>query len=208
MKIKVCGLFDKDNLKQVLELEPDYIGFNFYPASKRFCKFSELPDLDFGKTEIVGIFVNASAALIQEHVGRFNLSLVQLHGTENVEQAIELKNRLPNCKIIKVFGVEEQSDLKDLQSWASISDFYLFDKKAISFGGTGKKFDWDILNKNPPAKKFFLAGGIGPEDVRSIKLLSQVLPDLFAVDINSRFEDKAGLKQVECIKKFIEELRV
>jgi phosphoribosylanthranilate isomerase len=207
VKIKVCGLFDQANLKEVLSLKPDFIGLNFYQNSKRYCKLVASPDLDYGQTKLVGVFVNAAAQEIVERAKSFKLSLLQLHGTESKDDLVTIREGLPNLEIIKVFGVEGLEDLEDLESWQNYADYFLFDKKAISFGGTGKKFNWDLLNKNPPKKQFFLAGGIGPEDIRALKILSEMLPDFFAVDINSCFEDKTGLKNVQSIQNFIEELR-
>ena len=207
MRIKVCGLHDKENLKDVLELKPDFIGLNFYPASKRFCKFNALPDLEYGNTQLVGIFVNSNLLEIEDKVKRFNLSFIQLHGDEQLSDLLAIKDKLPNCKIIKVFGIEDFRDLEGLESWQALADYFLFDKKAISFGGTGIKFNWDILNNRVLSKEFFLAGGIGPEDARALKTLSKVLKDLFAVDINSRFEDSSGLKNISILKAFFEELR-
>ena len=207
MKVKVCGLHNLENFRQVLALQPDYVGLNFYSESKRFCKFEKLPELELGQSKLVGVFVNADLEFICKKTNNFKLSFIQLHGTESADAVAEVKKALPDCKIIKVFGIEEPRDLEDINAFNEAADFYLFDKKAISFGGTGRKFDWDLLNRNPPEKEFFLAGGIGPEDIRPLKLLGKVMPQLYCIDINSRFEDKAGLKQVDLISKFIEECK-
>ena len=208
LKIKVCGLLDKDNLKAVLDLSPDFIGFNFYQDSKRYCKFKSLPDFDYRETKICGVFVNSTSQFIKEQVDRFNLSFVQLHGSETPSYIKALKDSIPDSKIIKVFGIEESNDLNNLKDWEQVADYYLFDKKSVSFGGSGKKFNWDLLRDVSSSKELFLAGGVGPEDTKAIQNLSSVVPKLYAVDINSLFEDSSGLKQVEKIEKFIKELRL
>lgn len=207
MKIKICGLKNVNNLRQILELSPDYVGFNFYQSSKRFCSWPELPDLDFGKTETVGVFVNATLEYITEKVSTFRLSAVQLHGSESVAEVQSIKTNLPACRVIKVFGIEDRTDLQTLTDFEQVSDFYLFDKKSASFGGTGKKFDWDLLSENEIKKDFFLAGGIGPLDVRALKILRAVLPRFMAIDINSCFEDSEGIKQVGMVSEFMGQLR-
>lgn len=207
MKIKVCGVKDSQNLQSILGLKPDFVGLNFYRESKRFFTHDHLPDYDYGKTKLVGVFVNSPSAEVAAHAARYKLAAVQLHGTETLEYVHELRKILPKCEIIKAFGLQEESDLKDLPAWKGEVDYLLFDKKAISFGGTGQKFNWDLLDMRPRDCPFFLAGGIGPEDCRSLKAMNRVIPDLYAVDINSRFEDNRGLKDLELVRTFVEELR-
>lgn len=207
MKIKICGVNDRENLRQLLELAPDYIGLNFYSSSKRFCTWTQLPALNYENTKLVGVFVNSELIEITEKIKTFNLSVVQLHGTEEIDQATQLRQQFSKIEIVKAIGVESAKDLLDVDSWSSSVDYCLFDKKATSFGGTGVKFSWDLLHTNPPQKDFFLAGGIGAEDLRAIMALEREIPKLYAIDINSRFEKSEGLKDIVLVKKFIEDLR-
>lgn len=207
MRIKICGLHNEQNLREILQLSPDYIGLNFYQESKRYCKFGALPEFDYAQTKLVGVFVNCEIKVIKERAKSFKLSLIQLHGQESISDLEAVRNELPECKIIKAFGVDEEIDLEGSEKCAELSDYILFDKKTPSFGGSGQKFNWDLLQRRIPDKNFFLAGGIGPEDARPLKTLAKVVPELFAIDINSRFENKYGLKDVAAIAKFIEELR-
>ena len=185
---------DAANIESLLELKPDYIGMIFYPKSSRFV--SVLPQADFGDTPKVGVFVNASTEEIEEKVKEFGLNMLQLHGDESVEQVAELKSK--GFQIMKVFSVTNQLPLELMQRYDPYVDYFLFDTKTPKYGGSGHKFDWSILEKYNLSKPFFLSGGIDLEDIEKIKSMN--LEQLYAIDVNSRFEITPALKDIEKIK--------
>lgn len=206
LKVKICGMKYTDNIHHLVELKPDFIGFIFYPKSKRFV--GEHLDISIMEEihesiQKVGVFVNSSLEEITEKTEQFKLSYVQLHGDESPDFCYQLKNR--NMKIIKVFRVEEEIKINELNEFSACSDYFLFDTQTSKYGGSGRKFNWDIFDKISMNKPFFLSGGIHPEDAEII--LKQDISDMFAVDINSGFELEPGLKDMEKIKSFIKKIR-
>ena len=199
MKLKVCGMRDSDNIRELMEVKPDFMGMIFYPKSSRYVE--ELPQTDLD-VATVGVFVNESTEVIQEKSKKFGFQMVQLHGSESVEQAEELK--LLGFKVIKVFGVMDQLPLEEMKPYESTVDYFLFDTKTPQHGGSGQKFDWSILESYDLDKPFFLSGGIDLEDLESIKALN--IPQLYAVDINSRFEIAPAVKDIQKIKSFKHQL--
>ncbi len=205
MKLKVCGMKYKDNLLEVASLMPDYLGFIFYKASKRYMNetldpevVNQLPD----SIQRVGVFVDESTEEILKQAKRYGLSLVQLHGNETPEQCAEL--RAAGLKVIKVFGVGEDFDFDLLKPYREVADYFLFDTKSPEHGGTGKRFNWDVLKNYKENIPLFLSGGIGPEHIEEIKKLS--IP-IFALDVNSKFEVEPGVKDIEKLKELVQGLR-
>jgi phosphoribosylanthranilate isomerase len=207
MKIKVCGIKTIENLQAVLKLEPDFVGLNFYSKSKRYFQDKDCAALDFGKTKKVGVFVDSTLEDICELSRSYSLDCVQLHGNEDRDFLSKLKLRLNSTTIIKVFSVDTEFDAKQLESFNDLADYFLFDTSTDLFGGSGKKFNWDLI-RNFEAKPFFLAGGISVLDSQQINALAGSNKNLFAVDINSRFELEPGIKDTELVAKFIKELGI
>jgi phosphoribosylanthranilate isomerase len=207
LKIKVCGMRQPENIKELVALKPDYIGLIFYPKSKRFVSNEEAIEINkvIPKQILkVGVFVNEYIPNILSRVTLFGLSAIQLHGDESPEYCRNLKDL--GIPIIKAFGINETFDFRVLNDYETSCDYFLFDTKAAERGGTGEKFDWKILNNYTLSKPLFLSGGIGPEDtedILSIKGLS-----IYSLDINSRFEVQPALKDIEKLKKFINEIRL
>ena len=199
MKLKVCGMRDSDNIRELMEVKPDFMGMIFYPKSSRYVE--ELPQTDLD-VATVGVFVNESTEVIQEKSKKFGFEMVQLHGSESVEQVEELKHL--GFTVIKVFGVMDQLPLEEMKPYESTVDYFLFDTKTSQHGGSGQKFDWSILESYDLDKPFFLSGGIDLEDLESIKALN--IPQLYAVDINSRFERAPAVKDIQKIKSFKHQL--
>jgi phosphoribosylanthranilate isomerase len=199
MKIKICGLRDKENIEQIASVHFDYMGFIFYPKSKRFVgEDFVMPNV--GDTiKKVGVFVNAEPYYILENVKKYNLNAIQLHGDESPEYIEELKKTLPDdVSIIKAFGVNEDFDFTQLKPYESICNYFLFDTKTKDYGGSGHQFNWDVLNNYNNVLPYFLSGGIGIHDIDTIKN-STLKP--FAIDVNSKFELEPGLKDIELIKR-------
>ncbi len=206
MKIKICGMKYPENIEYLALLKPDFLGFIFYEKSKRFVGDNLLiKDLHIDKnTQKVGVFVNASHEYILENIKKHDLDLVQLHGDETPDFCAYLFKQ--NIKISKAFQVDEDFDFKILDVYKDVCSYFLFDTKTKHYGGSGRKFDWDILSGYDNEKPFFLSGGIDIDDAQNIKQLKGL--NIFAIDINSKFEIEPGLKDVGKIGVFMEELRL
>ena len=202
--IKICGLREPDNILQVAGLNPDYMGFIFYPPSKRYVGTDSVLPEDIPDTiKKVGVFVNALIPEVVRQVNRLSLDFVQLHGDEPPEYCRELSD--VGVHIIKAFSVDQNFNFKGLQAYLTGTEYFLFDTRTPLRGGSGKSFDWNILQHYPWDKPFFLSGGIGPEDADSIREIRQF--PLHAIDINSRFESAPAIKDIVLLRSFIAAIR-
>lgn len=210
LSLKVCGMQQPGNMIQVAELEPDYMGFIFYDKSPRYFN-EELPEIP-AEIKKTGVFVNASIEEILKKVSKYHLNAVQLHGDETAgfckDLKIELQKPGNTPELIKVFSVGENFDFQELKAFEGIVDYFLFDTKTELRGGSGKDFDWQILKEYPSNTPFFLSGGIGPEHGKAIAELKNHFSRigkpalLYAIDVNSKFELKPGLKKLKELKDF------
>jgi phosphoribosylanthranilate isomerase len=192
-----------ENRQQVEKLDVDFLGFIFYPPSKRYIGETPEPGLFQTQKPKVGVFVDESAFEIMGLAKNLGFEWVQLHGKENPQTCRMLKNQ--GLKIIKVFNVDEKFNFASTEPYAKVANFFLFDTKTKERGGSGEKFNWKILEKYEGHTPFFLSGGIGPGDVESIKEINH--PKLTGVDLNSGFEDGPGVKNIEKLGKFIDEIK-
>ncbi len=205
-KIKVCGMRERTNIDSIAALAPDYMGFIFYRKSPRYIGEDYSPENihhlsdDIKKT---GVFVNASEQEISNAVARYELNAVQLHGSESFELCLMVKQM--GVEVIKAFQVDEDFDFSVLKPYTEVCDYFLFDTKTKAFGGSGHKFDWSVFNKYDNNKPIFLSGGITQDDVVDVMKLKHL--NIYAVDINSRFELEPALKDVEKVGSFINELK-
>lgn len=203
-KLKVCGLTKLDQIEKLISLKIDYLGFIFYDKSPRYVlnslTLAEIKSINHkGK---IGVFVNETIAQILEISEKAELNFVQFHGDESDDFISELRLKLnKQIGIIKVFRIgTELENLKfKIQNLKLEVDYFLFDTDSKAFGGTGKSFDWQILNELKINKPYFLSGGISVENIENIKLLKQ---KPFALDINSKFEVEPGNKNINKIKEF------
>ena len=201
MIIKVCGLNNGDNINQLMKLDSDFMGIIFYRKSSRFFNSEILP-----KTEkkYIAVFVNESLDVIKEIINKYKFEYVQLHGNEDEKFCKELSSF---CNVIKAFRIDDTFDLNDIEKYSKYCKYFLFDTFTESYGGSGKKFNWDILLNYNHKKDFILSGGINLELISSIKKLKNQLPNLIGVDLNSKFEIKPGLKDINRVKKFIKSIK-
>jgi phosphoribosylanthranilate isomerase len=191
-----------ENIKALNALNPDYMGFIFWAPSSRFVDSSTPPLLkEIKKT---GVFVDASLDYIETIIKDHNLQAVQLHGKENPEYCSYIKNL--DVEVIKAFSVKDHFDFSSLDPYESACDFYLFDTKGELPGGNGYGFDWSILKHYPSKKPFFLSGGIGLEEVKQILELKKIDLPLYAIDVNSKFETAPGVKKIDELEQFKNEL--
>jgi phosphoribosylanthranilate isomerase len=199
MIIKVCGLKFEQNLIDISALDIDMVGYNFYEPSPRYVQ-NKLPNIN-SNIKKVGVFVNASESFILQKIKEYNLDYAQLHGDENPEFCTKIKTFIP---VIKVFRVKDQLDMNFLNSF-DFCDFFLFDTATKQYGGSGKKFDWSLLNEFDIKVPLLLSGGIGPEDLDDILKISH--SKFVGIDINSKFEISPGLKDIDKVKFFVDEIK-
>lgn len=215
---------DADNIRAVAALGIDFLGFIFYPQSPRYAQkavpetelmtntatASRRNDMVMRKPQRVGVFVDETPQAIIAHIHNDQLDYVQLHGHELPEMIDHLKRAVisdnhHSLKVIKAFSISKPDDLLQTKAYEGIADLFLFDTPTESYGGSGKKFDWQMLQAYDGHTPFLLSGGIGPEDIDRIHTFEH--PQCIGIDLNSRFETAPGIKDVEALRRFTEELR-
>ncbi|HOK80012.1 MAG TPA: phosphoribosylanthranilate isomerase [bacterium] len=200
MKVKICGITQKKDAQQCDALGVDYLGFNFYRLSKRYILPEKARDIIsiLKRAKPVGIFVEQDLDYIKMIVDRCNLYGIQIHGSERPEFCNRVRKLFPDQMIIQVFRVKETvpANLSDFDA-----DYYLFDSfDSASPGGTGKPFDWTVLQMlQPVAQKSFIAGGITPENVE--KLIARI--NVYGIDVASGVEKAPGIKDIEKVKQLL-----
>ena len=221
MKFKICG--QKHNTKEVAALRPDYLGFIFWEKSSRYFD-GEIPDMP-STIKKVGVFVDAKMDTVLEKVSTHGLDAVQLHGKESVEYCQQLHHSqldseshsgetlkqvqgAHSLQIIKVFSIKDTFDFSVLEAYEDVCDYFLFDTKGKLPGGNGYTFDWKVLKDYPSTKPYFLSGGIGLEQIEDVMAFLQTQESKYchALDINSKFEDGPGLKNIKKLETFIRKL--
>ncbi|MDR1584181.1 MAG: phosphoribosylanthranilate isomerase [Prevotellaceae bacterium] len=203
LKIKICGMRNVVNIAEIAILNPDYMGFIFYERSPRYAielNHAVLKSL-FPNTSSVGVFVNAKIDRIVELAEYYRFDALQLHGNETPEYCAELKTKY-NCEIIKSFGIKSEKDFACMHDYEQVCDYFLFDAKTELYGGSGNKFDHNLLANYKEKKPFFLSGGITLADATNIKDNHHEL--CFGIDVNSAFEISPGVKNVEQVKKLLD----
>ena len=206
MKIKICGMKFPENIKSVAALHPDLMGFIFYPKSPRYAEPLDVEMLQSLPKSIkkMGVFVNEDLERILTLVFKYKLDGVQLHGTENKDICQKLKET--GLIVIKAFSIAEANNFKVTSTYEGVCDYFLFDTKTDAYGGSGIKFDWTILDEYKGETPFLLSGGISVDDAETILKINH--PKMAGIDLNSKFEISAGLKNVEVLRYFIKELKL
>lgn len=200
MKIKICGMKYPENIQAVADLYPDYLGFIFYPKSKRFVlgahqqQFSEYIFNADLRVQKVGVFVNETIQTIIRVATEYDIQIIQLHGDESPEFCEDLQ--LLGFQVIKAFGIDAYFDFSILDAYEDACSFFLFDTKSKEYGGTGTHFDWLLLNQYTLSKPIFLSGGLEIKDISIIQDLAKVIP-IHALDFNSKLEIEPALKDIE-----------
>lgn len=235
MVIKVCGMRDARNIREVSQLGVDMIGMIFYPKSPRYVEMQSshagiIPDYakeDIGASDSsgsssesvstssksparVGVFVDDMVQNIVTRVVNYHLDYVQLHGNEPREMCENLRSTLdpdirPGIKIIKAISVSDASDIQKYKEYVGAVDLFLFDTKCKTVGGSGQQFDWQVLEQYDGEVPFLLSGGIGPEDASRLHAFHH--PKCIGIDLNSHFEIEPGVKDVEKLKGFLNEIQ-
>ena len=236
MIIKVCGMRDSENIRQVAELGADWLGFIFWPGSARFVTMvptnagiipdrSNLDLLSSGATpKRVGVFVDEMAQNIITRVVNFQLDLVQFHGHETPTLIRNLRRTLdpdirPGIQFIKAIAVSSRDDVATYKDYEDCVDYFLFDTRKPAEpdgnqlpGGTGQQFDWSVLDAYDGTRPFLLSGGIGPDDAPRLKEWfatgsHPAAEKCIGIDLNSRFETEPGVKDIARLRAFLEQLR-
>lgn len=210
VRIKVCGVTLPMQLEALDEIGVDLAGFIFYPKSPRYMA-DKIP-ADYlrkfrGRIAKVGVFVNMPYEELMRTVEDYRLDMVQLHGDEIARYCEQVSNYIT---VVKAFRLSENDPIDWMvKPYDEACDMFMFDTLGAGYGGTGKKFDWNVLKNAAINKLFFLSGGIEPGDVEKLKQFAKedIAKKIFAVDINSKFEINPGVKDLEKVRRFVNELR-
>ncbi len=192
-RVKMCGTTRLEDAMVAVSSGVDALGFIFYVKSPRYINpeqatkiIQQLPPF----VDRVGVFVNAPIEDVVATAG-IGLSYLQLHGNESVDYCRQIRKQLPFCRIIKAFRVSEESQSEDFAPYNECVDAFLLDTYMRGAkGGTGKAFDWTIIERLKLQRPILLAGGLSPENI--VSAITEVKP--FAVDINSGVESQPGVK--------------
>ncbi len=200
MLIKVCGLKNKAQIETLDKMnEIDFLGFIFYERSKRHV--NKIGGT-ISKSKKVGVFVNEKIDQIGKIALECELDILQLHGNETPEMCSKLKSQYT---IIKAFGMDDSFDFKELYEYQTVVDYFLFDTKTSNYGGSGKLFDWSMLEQYTLNIPFLLSGGLNPHSLEAIRNIKH--PAFAGIDINSGFENAPADKNIDLIQQFVTQLK-
>lgn len=191
---------DSENIRAIEQTKADLMGFIFHPKSPRFV--ASLPEYMPKKQKRVGVFVNASLEQILAKAQKFSLEYIQLHGDEPPAFCSELKNR--GLKVIRALRIANADDIIRAESY-NMADLMIFDTKTELYGGSGKKFNWQLLEDYKGCVPFLLSGGIRSDTFEEIKAFFH--PQFAGIDLNSGFEISPALKDVGKLNNFIEKIK-
>ena len=200
--IKVCGMREAENIREVEALGIDMMGFIFWPKSSRYV--SERPAYLPTQCKRVGVFVNEDVKKVKHIAEDYALDFIQLHGSESPEQISHLSPLASHLSIIKAFNIATADDLEATKPYEGLVDYFLFDTKAQLPGGSGQQFDWSVLTNYVGKTPFLLSGGIGPDDAKRVKAFNH--SKCVGFDLNSKFEVEPALKDIQKLKTFLEQL--
>ena len=190
-----------ENIKELIKLQPDFIGFIFHENSSR--NVTEKLSINISeKINKVGVFVNESEVFIQTKIQNYKLNSVQLHGSEFPQFCKEIKAL--GHTVIKAFNIHADFNFELLKAYEPYCDYFLFDAFGKKAGGNGVTFNWDLLSKYKGETPFLLSGGIDETMIEQIKNFKH--PRFMGVDINSKFETADAYKNINKIKLFKDEL--
>lgn len=205
IRVKICGITDLQDARFVSGARADYIGFIFYEDSPRFIEPSKAGAIInwIEGPECVGVFVNQPLDDVNMTVRQAGIDIVQLHGTESPEYCDMIER-----PVIKVFHIKPDTAADDIEKaitpYRSSVDYLMFDTRVEGkWGGTGKSFDWSLLDTFSGEIPFFLSGGLTPENVRDA--CETVHP--FAVDVSSSVEREPGSKDYDKVDAFMQEMK-
>ncbi|MEO5591897.1 MAG: phosphoribosylanthranilate isomerase [Chitinophagaceae bacterium] len=209
MRIKVCGMTQIEQVDKLADLGVTFAGFIFYPKSPRYV-FKHMTTTQIRKENNinkVGVFVNAAVEEVLHMVDECRLHMVQLHGDESPKYCEKIADYV---SVVKAFRLSDNDSVQwMIRPFMDVCDMFMFDTMGAGYGGTGKKFDWNMLQGQTIGKPFFLSGGIEPGDEEKLKSFTTepVAKALFAIDINSKFELAPGIKDMDKVRVFADNLK-
>ena len=214
MLIKVCGMRNAENVKDVCSLGVNFIGLIFYEKSPRYVEANGINPTDTesiknASAKRVGVFVNADISYIESRIKQYNLNCVQLHGNESADFCRQLRQspEMDGKMILKAINISDINDIEKCTDYDNLIDMFVFDTKSKMGGGSGQQFDWNVLdcyNGNIP---YLLSGGISPEDAWRVSAFVKSHNQCAGIDLNSRFETSPALKNINTLQQFIKELK-
>ena len=190
LQVKVCGMKDDQNISELIKLPIDYIGFIFYDQSPRHVYKIPLVQIP-ASIKKVGVFVNDTVNNIRKKLDE-GLHVIQLHGAETPEFCKEIQDL--GVPVIKAFGIHEEFNWATLENYVSHVDYFLFDTRGKQHGGTGQTFNWQVLKGYKLHIPYFLSGGLSKQNIKAASLIGD--KRLIGLDLNSKFELKPGLKNI------------
>ena len=233
MIVKVCGMREPENIRDVAALGVDWIGFIFYPKSPRyvsqirsragiipdysvFMKHEELSSKELRSKEMmrqvkrVGVFVDDMPQNIVTRAVNYELDIIQLHGSESVIMIDNLRSTLApsirkGIKFMKALSISTAEDILRYKEYEGHVDYFIFDTQTPLVGGSGNHFDWNMLDAYDGNTPFILSGGVGPDDAE--RVLSIRHPMFAGIDLNSQFETAPAVKNVDALKAFLAKIR-
>lgn len=204
MRVKVCGITNREDAFKAVDYGADALGFIIYPKSKRFIEpvvaweiARELPP--FVQRWLVS--VNRTVADHKEIADSFGFDVFQMHGDETPEVCSSVNPS--RASVVKVFGLPDDS--VDASSYQDCVSGFLLDKASPARGGTGETFDWKLACKfiSQVNKPVVLSGGLNPDNV--VEAIETVKP--FGIDVCSGVESRPGQKDLSKMKSFIEQAK-
>ena len=201
MIVKVCGMREHENIRQVEQCGADWMGFICYNRSPRYIE--EVPLLMPQKAKRIGVFVNASLEEILQKADLLDLHMIQLHGNESPQLCKQLNNE--GYAVMKAFSVKTAEDVKRTADYEGICQYFLFDTPCSGYGGSGQCFDWNILSAYKGNTPFLLSGGLNPTSLPALAAFDH--PQWVGIDLNSGFEIAPALKDANALKLFIEQFK-
>lgn len=221
MKIKICGLRDGENIRKVAGLGVDYIGMIFWEGSPRNVtmvpthagiipdRASLSPHTSNLSPKKVGVFVDEMPQSIITRVVNFQLDVVQMHGQESPTVIRNLRATLdpdirPGIQFWKAISIGGPEDLTCCAQYEGCVDAFVFDTRCTTVGGSGRQFDWSVLDAYDGPVPFLLSGGIGPDDAARVKAFHH--PQCIGIDLNSRFETAPAVKNVYLLRGFLQQI--
>lgn len=217
VEIKICGLKERENILDVLELKPDYLGFILVEDSKRFVGRDDL-ELLLANPRISEKAILVLRDMPLEEVLELPLGRIkglQLHGSEDfetTEYVSEIKKSYPELIILKVMGINSLESFDFCSAYKEFVDYFLFDTKLVTpegevSGGLGKTFNWGLLVHYKLDTPYMLSGGLGPDNLVQALELAKKDSRLMGLDLNSKFELEPGIKDIKVLEQSFKLIR-
>lgn len=205
--VKICGITQEQQARDIISLGADALGINFWPKSKRYLPVEEaarwLPALREA-TDLVAVMVNPDRALLDRLTGEGLVHTLQLHGDESPSEVARLL--ATGADVIKALQVRDRDSLRQIGEFPC--EVILLDAYNPGlYGGAGETFPWElavIAQEEFPDKKIILSGGLTPANIQ--EAIRQTRPA--AVDVASGVESAPGLKDLALVKTFVDEARL